>query len=151
MPHIKPMLYFWLLFPHVFLYGTMSICDKVWDCQIVVNSQEFQRSLKAFQLHGIRVFHLIALKYKKISIHWGSHNCCSTIKELEYPHRNKVQKRHSILYLFCTFYVPFDWKYKKGIPFMYPSDNLDNFPCTFCVPLLNLVIFWCTFIVPSKS
>ena len=24
---------------------------------------------------------------------------------------------------------------------MYPSDNLDNFPCTFCVPLSNLVIF----------
>ena len=24
------------------------------------------------------------------------------------PHRNKVQKRHNILYLFCTFYVPFD-------------------------------------------
>ena len=57
------------------------------------------------------------------------------------PHRNKVQKRHNILCLFCTFNVPFDRKYKKGIPFMYPSDNLDNFPCTFCVPLSNLVIF----------
>ena len=50
-----------------------------------------------------------------------------------------------IRYKKAQYFVPFLYflneSTKKGIPFIYLSDNLDNFPCTFCVPLSNLIIF----------
>ena len=82
------------------------------------------------------------------------------------------------MYLFCTIYVPFDFRHKIGIPILYPPKNLEIFyvpfmclcglrhfslylfcafqdlvifSCAFFVSKKNLVFFTCAYIVPKKN
>ena len=80
------------------------------------------------------------------------------------PYQIQVQNRHILLCLLCTYYVPFDFRHKIGIPIVYLTENLEIFyvpimclcglslffMCLFCA-FLDLDFFSCAYFVPLRT
>ena len=64
---------------------------------------------------------------------------------LPVPYQIQVKNRNILLCLLCTYYVPFDFRHKIGIPIVYLIENLE----IFYVPIMCLcglsLFFMCLF------